>query len=75
MEKELFDIDVFKEDNKYDGSDKDQEPNEDDCSSEDEAQVAITAGIATYYDNPFPRRLLKRHILTQQPRIGRLHMT
>ena len=38
-------------------------------SSEDEAQVAITAGNATYYNNPFPSRIRSGNILTQQPRI------
>ena len=38
-------------------------------SSEDEAQVAISAGNATYYSNPFPSRIRSGNILTQQPRI------
>ena len=52
-----------------DGSDEDQKFNEDDCSSEDKARVAITAGNATYYDNPFPSRLNRKNILTQEPRV------
>ena len=40
-----------------------------DGSSEDEVQVAITAGNATYYNNTFPSRLRRRNILTQQFRI------
>ena len=57
LKEELPDIDVF------------EEENEDAGSSEDEAQVAITAGNATYYNNPFPKRLRSRNILAQQPRI------
>ena len=38
-------------------------------SSEDEAQVVITAGNATFYDNPFLSSLRRRNILTQQSRI------
>ena len=69
LKEELSDIDVFEEENEDAGSDKYQEPNDNDGSSEDEAQVAITAGNATYYKNPFPRWLRSRNILTQQPRI------
>ena len=57
LEEELFDTDVFEEENEDSGSDEYQEPNDNDSSSEDEAQVAITAGNATYYNNPFPSRL------------------
>ena len=35
--------------------------NDNDGSSEDEAQAAITAGNATYYNNPFPSRLRSRN--------------
>ena len=44
LEEVLSDIDVFEEENKDAGSDEYQEPNDNDGSSEDEAQVAITAG-------------------------------
>ena len=67
LEEELFDIDVFEEENEDAGSDEYQEPNDNDDSSEDEPQVAITAGNATYYNNLFPRRFRSR--LTQQPRV------
>ena len=69
LEEELSDIDVFEEENEDAGNDEYQEPNDNDGSSEDEAQVAITAGNATYYNNPFPSSLRRRNILTQQPRI------
>ena len=69
LQEELSDIDVFEEENEDAGSDEYQEPNDNDCNSEDEAQVAITAGNAKYYNNPFPSRLRRRNILTQQPRI------
>ena len=65
LEEELSDIDVFEEENEDAGSDEYQKPNNSDGSSEDEAQVAITAGNATYYNNPFPSRLRRRNILTQ----------
>ena len=44
LKEELSDIDVFDEENEDAGSDEYQEPNDNDGSSEDEAQVAITAG-------------------------------
>ena len=69
LEEELSDIDVFEEENEDAGSDEYQEPNDNDGSSEDDAQVAITAGNATYYNNPFPSRLRRRNMMTQQPRI------
>ena len=69
MEEELSDIEVFEEENEDASSDEYQELYDNNDSSEDEAQVAITAGNATYYTNPFPSRLRKRYILTQQPRI------
>ena len=69
MEEELSDIEVFEEENEDARSDEYQELNDNNDSSEDEAQVAITAGNATYYNNPFPSRLRRRNILTQQPRI------
>ena len=69
LEEELSDIDVFEEENEAVGSDEYQEPNDNDGSSEDEAQVAITAENATYYNNTFPSRLRRRNILAQQPRI------
>ena len=67
LEEELSDIDVFEEENEDAGSDEYQEPNDNDGSSGDEAQVAITARNATYYNNPFPTRFRSR--LTQQPQI------
>ena len=67
--KELSYIDVFEEENEDAVSDEYQELNVNDGSSEDEAQIAITAGNATYYNNPFPSRLRSRNILAQQPRI------
>ena len=60
---------MFEKENEDAGSDEYQEPNDNDGSSEDEAQVAITAKNATYYDNSFPSRLRRKNILTQQPRI------
>ena len=69
LEEKLSDIDVFEKENEDAGSEECQEPNDDDDSSEDEAQVAITAGNATYYNNPFPSRLRRRNMMTQQPRI------
>ena len=69
LEEELSDIDVFEEENEDAGSDEYQEPNDNDGSSEDDAQVAITAGNAMYYNNPFPSRLRRRNMMTQQPRI------
>ena len=69
LEEKLCDIDVFEEENEDAGSDEYQEPNDNDGSSEDEAQVAITAGNATYHNNPFPSRLRRRNMMTQQPRI------
>ena len=69
LEEELLDIEVFEEENEDASSDEYQELNDNNDSSEDEAQVAITAGNATYYNNPFPSRLRRRNILTQQPRI------
>ena len=44
LKEELSDINVFEEENEDAGSDEYQEPNDNDGSSEDEAQVAITAG-------------------------------
>ena len=52
-----------------DGNNEDQDPYDDEASSEDEDQVAITTGNATYYDTAFPGRLRRRNILTQRPRI------
>ena len=69
LEEKLSDIDVFEEENEDVGSDEYQEPNDNDGSSEGEAQVAITAGNATYCNNPFSSRLRRRNIMTQQPRI------
>ena len=69
LEEELSDIEVFEEENEDASSDEYQELNDNNDSSEDEAQVAITAGNTTYYNNPFPSRLRRRNILTQQPRI------
>ena len=65
---ELSDIDVYEEESEDDFSDEDQDPIDDNASLDDD-QVGITAGNATYYENPFPRRLRRRNILTQQPRI------
>ena len=69
LEEELSDIEVFEEENKDAGSYEYQKHHDNDGSLEDEAQVAITAGNATYYNNPFPSRLRRRNILTYQPRI------
>ena len=69
LEEKLSDIDVFEEENEDADSDEYQEPNDDDKSSEDEAQVAITAGNAMYYNNPLPSRLRRKNMMTQQPRI------
>ena len=69
LEEKLSDIDVFEEENEDAGSDEYQKFNDDDGSSEDEAQVAITAGNATYYNNPFPSMLRRRNMMTQQSRI------
>ena len=69
LEEELSDIEVFEEENEDAGSYEYQKHNHNDGSLEDEAQVAITAGNATYYNNPFPSRLRRRNILTYQPRI------
>ena len=69
LEEKLSDIDVFEEEHEDAGSDEYQKPNDDDGSSEDEAQVAITAGNATYYNNPFPSMLRRRNMMTQQSRI------
>ena len=69
LEEKLSDIEVFEEENEDVGSDEYQEPNDDDGSLEDEAQVATTAGNGTYYNNPFPSRLRRRSIMTQQHRI------
>ena len=57
MLEQLSDIDVY------------EEKTDDDASSEDEDQVAITAENATYYDTAFPSRLRRRNILIQQPQI------
>ena len=65
LEVKLSDIDVFEEENKHAGSDEYRESNGDDGSSEDEAQVAITTGNETYYNNPFPSRLRRRNMMTQ----------
>ena len=65
---ELSDIDVYEEESEDDFSDEDQDPIDDNASLDDD-QVGITAGNATYYENRFPRRLRRRNILTQQPRI------
>ena len=54
LKEELSDIDMLEEENEHAGSDEYQEPDDNDGSSEDEAQVAITAGNATYYNNPSP---------------------
>ena len=70
LEEELSDINVFEEENEDAGSDEYQEPNDNDGSSEDENQVAMTAGKTTYYNNSFFSRLRRRNILTQQPRIN-----
>ena len=53
LEEELFDIDVFEEENEDARSNEYQEPNDNDGSSQNEAQVAKTAGNATYYNDPF----------------------
>ena len=42
----------------------------DGCFLEDEDQVPITACNATYHAIPFPGRLRRRNILTQQPWIN-----
>ena len=63
MQEQLSDI----EETKDDGNNEDQDPNDDEASSEDEDQVAITVGNATYYDTAFPSRLRRQNILTQQP--------
>ena len=68
LEEKLSDIDTFEEENEDAGSDEYQEPNDNDGSSKDEAQVAITAGNATYYNNSFPSRLRGRNMMTQQSR-------
>ena len=52
---------MFQGENEDDSSDGDQEPNDDDGSSEDEVQVEITAGNARYYDNSFPSRLRRKN--------------
>ena len=54
LEEELSDIEVFEEENEDASSDEYQELNDNNDSSEDEAQVAITAGNATYIIIPFP---------------------
>ena len=69
LEEKLSDIEVIEEENEDASSDEYQELNDNNDSSEDEAQVTITAGNATYYNNPFPSRIRRRNILTQQPRI------
>ena len=69
LQEKLSDTDVFEEEKEDAGSGEYQEPNDDDGSSEDEAEVAITAGNATYDNNPFSSRLRRRNIMTQQPRI------
>ena len=53
LKEELSGIDVFEEENEDAGSDEYQEPNDNDGSSEDETQVAIIAGNATYCNNLF----------------------
>ena len=73
FEEELSDIEVFEEENEDASSDEYKELNDNNDSSEDEAQVAVTAGNATYYNNPFPSRLRRRNMLTQQPRIIAAH--
>ena len=60
MEEELSDIDVLEEENEDACSNEYQEPNDNDGSSQDEAQVAITAGNATYHDNPFSQQAQKK---------------
>ena len=67
LEEELSDIEVFEEENEDASSDEYQKLNDNNDSSEDEAHVAITAGNATYYNNPFSSSLRRRNILTQQP--------
>ena len=62
---------MFEEENEDAGSDEYQEPNDNDGSSEDEAQAAITAGngkkiIIIIF---FPAGSEEGNILTQQPRI------
>ena len=42
---------------------EDQKPNDNNGTSEEEAQVAITPGNATYYDNPFQQPQKKKYIL------------
>ena len=53
LEEKLSDIDVFEEENEDARSNEYQEPYDNDGSSQDEAQIAITAGNATYYNDPF----------------------
>ena len=60
FEEELSDIDVFEEENEDARVNKYQELNDNDGSSQDEAQVAITAGNATYYNNPFSQQAQKK---------------
>ena len=60
LEEELSDIDVFEEENKDAGSNEYQEPNDNDGSSQDEAQLAMTAGNVTYYNNPFSQQAQKK---------------
>ena len=45
---------MFKEESEDNGSNEDREPNDDDGSLKDKAQVIITAGNAAYHDNLFP---------------------
>ena len=69
MEEEICDIDVFEEESEDEetSSDIDQETNG--GSSENEDQVPTTADSVTYYVIPFPGRLRRRNMLTQQLRI------
>ena len=59
----LSDIDVYEEETEDDGNNENQDPNDNEAGSEDEDQVAITAGNATYYDTAFPSRLRRPDII------------
>ena len=57
MEEEICDIDLFEEESEDEETSSDMDQKTGDGSLEDEDQVPITAGNATYYAIPFPGRL------------------
>ena len=67
MEEEICDTDVFEEESEDEEASSDVDQKTDGGSSQDEDQVAVTAGNATYYAVLFPGRLRRRKILIQQP--------